>query len=94
MNDEIQTENETVDESLEINQHDHSEDTADVDAISNDESQTDEEPKTRSRNQNAKARLRRKLGEAEQRNQQLLVVRIILQLLFDFAASFSVQFKQ
>lgn len=72
MNDETQTENETVDESLEVNQHDHSEEATDVNAISNDESQTDEEPKTRSRNQNAKARLRRKLGEAEQRNQQMV----------------------
>ena len=72
MNDEIQAENETVDESLTVNQHNHSEDATDVNAINNDESQSDEEPKTRSRNQNAKARLRRKLGEAEQRNQQMV----------------------
>lgn len=71
MNDETQTELDVVDESLEINQHDQSEDTTDVDAIENNESQTDEEPKTRSRNQNAKARLRRKLSESEHRNQQI-----------------------
>ena len=71
MNEETQTEVDVADEPLEGNQHDHSEDSTDVDTIENEESHPDEEPKTRSRNQNAKARLRRKLGESEHRNQQM-----------------------
>ena len=70
MNDETQLETDAIDESIDDTQLDVSEENSDVESTGQDGVQTEEEPK-RSRNQNAKARLRRKLNESEQRNQQM-----------------------
>lgn len=71
MNDETQTETSSDVALLNAESPVGSEETLNVDAIENSDLQTEAEPKTRSRNQNAKARLKRKLGEAEHRNQQM-----------------------
>lgn len=71
MNDESHTDISSDDALLNVESPAESEETLNVDAIENSDPQTDEEPKAQSRNQNAKARLKRKLGEAEQRNQHM-----------------------
>jgi len=70
MNEEIQSGDDEIDESIDDTQSNLSEETVDVESTEQDGTPTETEPK-KSRNQNAKARLRRKLSESEQRNQQM-----------------------
>jgi len=71
MNDENQTGTEELVEPTEEDQTLATEDASTNDEVNTDDADTAQEPKPKSRNQNSKARLRRKLNESGQRNQQI-----------------------